>query len=71
MILRIIILVLLICVIISLLIGFLNLGGNERASNRLLTSLTVRIALCVLIFLLLLYGFATGVIIPHPISPQP
>lgn len=62
---KLLVLVLLAAILVSLFSGLFFLGRDEGGSRRLLPALTVRIALSVLLFLLLLIGWLTGVIQPH------
>jgi len=52
--------------LLSLGIGLFGLlkGGNKNP-NRTVKALTWRIGLCVLLFILLIVGVATGLIAPH------
>jgi len=43
--------------------------GPRRDHNRMARALTWRIGLSVLLFVLLLAGFASGVLQPHPAIP--
>ena len=66
-----VVILLLVIILVSLATGMLFLVKDKGSSERTVKSLTVRIALSVLLFALLIFGFATGLIEPHGIqSPQ-
>ena len=69
MITKIIIVVFLFAIIGSLFSGLFFLMKDKGASERTVKALTVRISLSVLLFILLMIGFATGVLQPHGIHP--
>jgi len=65
-------------IVMLLLFIFLSLGSglfflirDKGTTDRTVKSLTFRIALSVGLFLLLLIGFATGLIQPHGLPPAP
>lgn len=62
---KVIILVFLLLILTSLASGLTFLFKDMGKGNRLVTSLTVRVALSVTLFLLLIGGFLTGQIQPH------
>ena len=62
---RIAILITLIVIIASLGSGLFYLIRDRGQSRRTLNALTVRIALSVILFLLILLGYATGIITPN------
>lgn len=66
---KILIIVLLILILLSLSSGMFFLVHDKGSTDRTVKSLTVRIVLSVLLFLLLFVGFATGLIKPHGIVP--
>jgi hypothetical protein len=69
MITKIIIVVFLFAIIGSLFSGLFFLMKDKGASERTVKALTVRVSLSVLLFILLMIGFATGVLQPHGITP--
>ena len=69
MITKIIIIVFLIAIIGSLFSGLFFLMKDKGASERTVKALTVRVSLSVLLFILLMIGFATGVLQPHGVYP--
>jgi hypothetical protein len=66
---KIIIVVFLLAIIGSLFSGLFFLMRDKGASERTVKALTVRVSLSVLLFILLMVGFATGVLQPHGITP--
>ena len=66
---KILIISLLIIILISLGSGLFFLVRDKGSTDRTVKSLTVRIVLSVLLFLLLFVGLATGLIKPHGIIP--
>ncbi len=62
---RIAILATLLVIVASLGSGLFYLMKDRGESRRTLNALTLRIALSVILFLLILLGFATGVITPN------
>lgn len=66
---KIIVMILLFAIFISLTLGMVFLVQDKGNSERTVRSLTVRIALSLLLFALLIVGFATGMIHPHGIYP--
>ena len=69
MITKIIIIIFLFAIIGSLFSGLFFLMKDKGASERTVKALTVRVSLSVLLFILLMIGFATGVLQPHGIHP--
>jgi hypothetical protein len=55
-------------IVVSLGSGLFHLVQDEGRSNRMVNALTVRIALSVLLFLLLLVAWRSGLISPHGIN---
>ena len=66
---KIIIIVLLIAIVISLSSGMVFLIKDKGKTRRTVNALTLRVALSVSLFILLLVGFATGQITPHGVYP--
>jgi len=64
-----VVILLLIVILIALASGMVFLVKDKGDSDRTVKSLTVRIALSVFLFALLIFGFATGLIEPHGIQP--
>jgi hypothetical protein len=67
--LKILIVVVLAVIIGSLATGLLHLIKDEGKSKRMVRALTVRIALSVLLFIILIAGYFTGLIQPHGLTP--
>ncbi|MGB5260590.1 MAG: twin transmembrane helix small protein [Gammaproteobacteria bacterium] len=65
---KIIIVLFLFIIIGSLFSGLFYLVRDKGASERTVRALTVRISLSVLLFILLMIGYATGVLQPHGIA---
>lgn len=66
---KILVIVMLLVIFGALTSGMFFLVRDKGASNRTVQSLTVRIVLSIILFILLLVGFATGLIKPHGITP--
>ena len=66
---KIIIFILLILILISLGSGLLFLVRDQGKTQRVISSLTVRIILSISLFLMLIIGYFTGLIKPHGIAP--
>ena len=66
---KILIVLILFVIIGSLFSGLFYLVKDKGTSERTVRALTVRISLSVLLFLLLMLGYATGVLQPHGIHP--
>ena len=66
---KILIITLLFIIIVALASGMFFLVRDKGTTDRTVKSLTVRIVLSVLLFLLLFIGLATGLIKPHGIIP--
>ncbi|MEN8107112.1 MAG: twin transmembrane helix small protein [Pseudomonadota bacterium] len=62
---KIIIVLFLLIIIGSLFSGLFYLVRDKGTSERTVKALTVRISLSVLLFILLMIGYATGVLQPH------
>ena len=58
----------LVLILISLAAGVVFLRTDGKEDTRVVTSLTVRVALSISLFVLLLVGYALGYIEPHGIS---
>jgi len=59
----------LLVIIGSLFSGLFYLVKDKGTSERTVRALTVRISLSVLLFILLMLGYATGVLQPHGVYP--
>lgn len=57
-------------ILLSLTSGMIFLVKDKGDSDRTVKSLTVRIALSILLFILLFIGLATGLIEPHGLMPE-
>lgn len=68
---KLLVVVLLLAILASLASGLLFLIRDKGRTERTVKSLTLRIALSIALFLLLLIGYATGLIQPHGITPTP
>ena len=64
-----IIVLMLFIIIGSLFSGLFFLMRDKGASERTVKALTVRVSLSVLLFILLMLGFATGLLQPHGAIP--
>ena len=62
---KIVVLVLLVGVLVSLFSGLFFMNRDQGNSRRMLTALTIRISLSVLLFLVLFLAWRTGAIQPH------
>ena len=69
MITKVIIVLFLFAIIGSLFSGLFFQMKDKGTSERTVRALTVRVSLSVLLFILLMIGFATGVLQPHGIHP--
>ncbi|MGB5180208.1 MAG: twin transmembrane helix small protein [Gammaproteobacteria bacterium] len=69
MITKIIIVLFLLAIVGSLFSGLFFLMKDKGTSERTVRALTVRVSLSVLLFILLMIGFATGVLQPHGVHP--
>jgi hypothetical protein len=56
-------------ILISLVSGVIFLARDNGKSNRVVTSLTTRVALSVFLLFLLVVGYLTGQITPHGVVP--
>lgn len=66
---KIIIVLFLFIILGSLFSGLFYLVKDKGTSERTVRALTVRISLSVLLFVLLMVGYATGVLQPHGVMP--
>jgi hypothetical protein len=66
---KIIIILFLLIIIGSLFSGLFYLVRDKGTSERTVRALTVRISLSVLLFVLLMIGYATGLLQPHGVIP--
>jgi len=66
---KIIVVLFLFAIIASLGSGLFYLVKDKGSSNRTVRALTVRISLSVLLFMLLMLGYLTGLLQPHGIHP--
>jgi len=69
MITKVIIVLFLLGILGSLFSGLFFLMKDKGTSERTVRALTLRVSLSVLLFILLMIGFATGVLQPHGITP--
>ena len=69
MITKIIVILFLLAIVGSLFSGLFFLMKDEGTSERTVRALTVRVSLSVLLFILLMIGFATGLLQPHGALP--
>jgi len=69
MITKIIVVLFLLAIIGSLFSGLFFLMKDKGTSERTVRALTVRVSLSVLLFILLMIGFATGLLQPHGVTP--
>ena len=67
---KIIVVLLLFAVLISLTSGMFFLVHDKGDTDRTVKSLTIRIALSIALFLMLIIGYFTGMIQPHGINPE-
>jgi hypothetical protein len=67
---KLLVLLLLAAILVSLFSGLFFLNRDEGDSRRMLSALTIRIALSVLLFLLLLISWLTGAIQPHELMSR-
>ena len=66
---KIIVVLFLILIIGSLFSGLFYLVKDKGASERTVRALTLRISLSVILFILLMIGYATGLLQPHGVVP--
>jgi hypothetical protein len=59
----------LIAILVSLFSGMFFLVKDNGQSKRTVKALTIRIALSIILFILIMLAFATGLIQPHGIFP--
>jgi hypothetical protein len=70
MLIKVLIVIALAGIIASLAFGLFHMLRDKGDSKRMVRALTVRISLSVLLFILLLVAYQTGLIQPHGITPQ-
>ena len=66
---KIIVVLFLIFIIGSLFSGLFYLVKDKGTSERTVRALTLRISLSVILFILLMIGYATGLLQPHGVTP--
>ncbi len=66
---KIIVVLFLIFIVGSLFSGLFYLVKDKGASERTIRALTLRISLSVILFILLMIGYATGLLQPHGVVP--
>ena len=69
MLLKLAVVVLLLVIIASLASALFYLVKDRGSTRRTLKALTLRIALSLVVFVLLMIGFATGLLTPHGVVP--
>ncbi|TDJ43450.1 MAG: twin transmembrane helix small protein [Gammaproteobacteria bacterium] len=69
MIIKYLIVVVLIAIVASLGSGLFFMMKDKGGSRRMVNSLTVRISLSVVLFVLLFVAWSLGLIQPHPVTP--
>ena len=69
MLIKAIVVILLLVVLLSLGSALIYLVRDRGSTRRTLNALTVRIGLSLVVFILLMIGFATGLITPHGVVP--
>lgn len=70
MLVKLLIVAVLLFILASLFSGMVFMLKDKGKSDRAVKALTVRISLSVALFVLLMIGFATGVIQPHGLMPM-
>ena len=68
MLIKIIVVILFLCILVSMVSALIFLVKDKGNSKRTANALTWRIAISVIAFLLLIIGYLTGLIQPHGIS---
>lgn len=68
--LKVLIIALLAAIVVSLFSGLFFLNRDQGGSGRMVRALTVRIALSVLLFIVLLVAWYTGALQPHAVLPK-
>jgi len=66
---KILIVVALLAIVASLGVALFRLQRERGRSTGTVKALTVRIALSIALFLLLVLGFVTGIVVPHGVVP--
>jgi cytochrome bd-type quinol oxidase subunit 2 len=69
MIIKYLIVIVLIAIVASLGSGLFFMMKDKGGSRRMVNSLTVRISLSVVLFVLLFVAWSLGLIQPHPVTP--
>jgi len=64
---KILVIAILLFIILSLSGGLFFLIKDKKKSNKMVTSLSLRVGLSIVLFFLLFYGFYSGLIHPHGI----
>lgn len=64
---KILVIAILLFILLSLSGGLFFLIKDKKKSNKMVTSLSLRIGLSIVLFFLLFYGFYSGLIHPHGI----
>ncbi|MFM7481835.1 MAG: twin transmembrane helix small protein [Candidatus Methylopumilus sp.] len=64
---KILVITILLCILLSLSGGLFFLIKDKKKSNKMVTSLSLRVGLSIILFFLLFYGFYSGLIHPHGI----
>ncbi|MBM3360037.1 MAG: twin transmembrane helix small protein [Betaproteobacteria bacterium] len=64
---KILVITILLCILLSLSGGLFFLIKDKKKSNKMVTSLSLRVGLSIILFFLLFYGFYSGLIQPHGI----
>jgi hypothetical protein len=71
MLIKIVVITLLAVILVSLASGLVFLVQDQGRTKRTVKALTLRIALSLIAFIILLIGYATGLIRPHRVLPPP
>ncbi|MEY3909739.1 MAG: hypothetical protein RIT47_430 [Pseudomonadota bacterium] len=64
---KILVIAILLFILLSLSGGLFFLIKDKKKSNKMVTSLSLRVGLSIILFFLLFYGFYSGLIHPHGI----
>ena len=64
---KILVIAILLFILLSLSCGLFFLIKDKKKSNKMVTSLSLRVGLSIVLFFLLFYGFYSGLIHPHGI----
>ena len=68
MLVKLLVIILLLIILISLASALVYMMKDKGSTKRSLNALTLRIVLSVVVFVLLIIGFATGLISPHGVT---